>query len=159
MKYIVRQKIWSFKDKFIIRDEFENDRYMVESKIFTLGNQLHLYDMHGNSLLFIKQKLFRLLPEYEIYSGDQLFAILKKKLSFFKAKIDIDQNGTAYNIAGDIWAHEFTVSCGGTVVATVSKTWFTWSDTYGVDVSAGENDAWILALVICIDQILYDKKG
>ena len=158
MKYVIKQKIWSFKDRFSIKDEHENDRFFVNGKFFTIGKQLHLEDIHGNPLFFIKQKLFKFLPVYEIYKGEQLFAVLKKKLSFLKAKIEIDQNGTPYYIAGDMWSHEFTISRGDTLVASVSKTWLSWADTYGVEIVEGENDALIVAMVICIDQILYDNK-
>jgi len=44
------------------------------------------------------------------------------------------------------------------VVASVSKQWLSFSDTYGVDTVGGENDAFIIVMVICIDQILHDDK-
>jgi len=39
-------------------------------------------------------------------------------------------------------------------VATVSKQWFTFTDTYGVDVAAGEDDVLILASSVVIDMAL-----
>ncbi|HOY30977.1 MAG TPA: LURP-one-related family protein [Bacteroidales bacterium] len=159
MRYIIKQKVWSLADRFTIKDEYENDKFFVTSKYFTLGRKLYLEDVHGNSLFYIEQKLFKILPVYEIYKGDQLFAVLRKKLAFLKARIEIDQNGTPYFIAGDVLSHEFTIVRADTVVACVSKTWFAFADTYGVEISTGENDAFIIALTICIDQILYDKKS
>ena len=41
----------------------------------------------------------------------------------------------------------------GTKVAEVSKKWFRVRDTYGVEVAAGQNDALILAITVCIDQM------
>lgn len=158
MKYIIKQKAWSFKDRFSIKDEFENDRFMVDSKLFSLGDQLYLTDMYNNPLYYIKQKLFKILPVYEIYTGDMLYAVLKGKFTFLKPKIEVDQNGTPYYIAGKTLAHEFTIMRGDTLVANVSKQWSTLSDTYGVNIVSGENDAFLIALVICIDQIIYDKK-
>jgi uncharacterized protein YxjI len=158
MKYVIKQKIWSFKDKFNIKDEFGHDSYMVESKFFSVGNQLHVTDMQSNPLFFIKQKIFRLLPSYEIYKGEILYAMVKRKFTLLKPRIVIDQCGTLYDISGDIFSHEFTISRNGVTVATVSKTWLTISDTYGVDIVTGENDSWIITLVICIDQILHDHR-
>ncbi|HNW69452.1 MAG TPA: LURP-one-related family protein [Bacteroidales bacterium] len=158
MKYIIRQKIWSVKDRFSIKDEFENDRFFVESKFLTLGNKLYLLDAYGNQLFYIEQKLFKIMPVYEIFSGDQLFAVLKRKFSFLKPKVEIDQNGTFYLISGNALAHEFTITRGNTLVARVSKEWFAFSDTYGVDIVSGENEAFILSLVICIDQILHEDN-
>lgn len=156
MKYIIKQKVFSLTDKFSIKDENENDRFFVNAKFFTIGKKLHLEDIHGNPLFYIEQKLFKLLPVYEIYSGEKLFAVLKKKFSFLKPKIEIDQNGNPYFISGDTWSHEFTVLRGDTVVASISKKWLSFSDTYSLDIVSGENDAFIISMVICIDLIIYD---
>lgn len=40
-------------------------------------------------------------------------------------------------------------------VAQVSKEWFVFSDTYGVEVSDEENQVLILAIVIVLDEVLY----
>jgi uncharacterized protein YxjI len=37
------------------------------------------------------------------------------------------------------------------VVARVSKKWFSWSDTYGVDVAEGEDDVLILVCAVVVD--------
>jgi len=158
MKYIVRQKVFSLTDRFSIKDEFENERFVVNSEILTLAKKLHLEDNAGNALFYIEQKLFRFPAVYEIYQGEKLYASLKRKLSFLKPRIEIDQNGTPYYIAGDAFSHEFTVTRGNTVVAAISKKWFAFSDTYGVEVSGNEPAAFIMALVICIDEIIYHGK-
>jgi len=158
MKYIIRQKMFTLAAKYSIKDEFENDRFAVDSDLFTIGKKLHLTDMASTPLFFIKQKLFNFLPVYEIYKDDQLFSTLKKKLSFLKPKIEIDQNGTPYFISGDIWSHEFTISRNDVTIASVSKQWFTFTDTYGLEVSGFENDAFVIALVICVDEIIYSGK-
>ena len=42
--------------------------------------------------------------------------------------------------------------CGRSLtVATVSKAWMTIRDTYGIDISDGENDLLILAAVLALD--------
>jgi uncharacterized protein YxjI len=155
MKYLIRQKIFSLTDRFSIRDEFENDRFYVNGEFFAIGKKLHLEDTKGNVLYFIKQKLFNFLPVYEIYVGELLYATLRKKFTFLKPKIEIDQNGTPYYISGDTWSHEFTISRNDTPIASISKKWFAFADTYGVEIIGHENEAFIIAMVICIDEIIY----
>ena len=42
----------------------------------------------------------------------------------------------------------------------MSKQWFSWSDTYGVDVAQGEDDILILASTVVIDMAVHpDQKG
>jgi uncharacterized protein YxjI len=43
-------------------------------------------------------------------------------------------------------------------VATVSKRWVAWADTYGVDIAAGEDDVLILASTVVIDMICHGEK-
>jgi uncharacterized protein YxjI len=52
---------------------------------------------------------------------------------------------------GNLLDHEYTFTRGGQVVAEVSKKWFSWTDSYGIDVSEGEDDALILACAVVID--------
>ncbi|WP_304943498.1 LURP-one-related family protein [Vallitalea guaymasensis] len=47
----------------------------------------------------------------------------------------------------------------GNIVATVSKEFFSFSDTYGVDVNDNEDYGFIIALVIVIDQIIHDNNN
>ncbi len=50
-----------------------------------------------------------------------------------------------------LFEHEYTISRGGQVVAEVSKQWFSLTDTYGVDIAAGQDDPLILACVLALD--------
>jgi len=63
-----------------------------------------------------------------------------------------------YSIDGNFWGMEFSILKSGTPVAQVSKRWFSWSDTYGVDISDDEDYAFILSLVIVIDQVIHDNN-
>jgi len=43
-------------------------------------------------------------------------------------------------------------------VATISKKFFSLADTYGVEVAANEDQAFILALAIVIDQVIDENE-
>jgi uncharacterized protein YxjI len=158
MKYEIKQKIFSFGDKFIIRDEIESPRYAVRGQIFSFGKKLSIEDLDGNELVYIEQKLFKFLPEYNIYIKGEQVATVKKEFTFFAPRFNIESNMGNYDMQGEIFSHEFEILKGYDVVASVSKQWFSFSDTYGVDISENENQAFMLALVIVIDQVLYDNK-
>jgi uncharacterized protein YxjI len=57
---------------------------------------------------------------------------------------------------GNIVDHEHRIERDGDQVAEVSKRWFRIRDTYGIEIGAGENDALLLAVVVCIDQMSRD---
>ncbi len=158
MKYRVSQKIFSLGDKFTIKNELNTDCYNVVGQIFSFGNKLRLYDMAGRELFYIEQKLFRFLPEYYIFSENNEVAKVRKEFTFFKPAFSITSRYGNIIIQGNVFAHEFTISVNGKVMARVSKEWFSFRDSYGVDISDDLDHAFILALIIVIDQTLYDGK-
>ena len=116
-----------------------------------------------SGVIKIQQELLHLHPTYNILSArqedsDRQLATLKKKFTFFKHKFEIDSVYGQYSIEGDIFAHSFVLNKNGYTVATVSKQFFSFSDTYGVEISGTEDHAFILALIIVIDQVLHDNK-
>lgn len=158
MKYEIKQKIFSFGDSFTVKDENDNPRYAVRGQVFSFGNKLSIEDLEGNELVYIEQKLLKFLPEYSIYISGEQVATVKKEFTFFSPKFFIESTMGSYNIHGEIFSHEFEIIKNEETVANISKQWFFFSDTYGVDISEGENQAFMLALVIVIDQVLYDNK-
>lgn len=160
MRYLLKQKVFSFTDSFIIKDEEDREAYSVKGQLFSFGHKLSFCDMSGNELVFIKQKLMNFSPTYEIYVRGQLYAVIKKELfTFFKCRFNIEViEGTPLEVEGDFLDHEYEVLMQGRSVARVSKKWFSFSDTYGIDIAPGQNDLIILSLAVAIDLICHDNK-
>ncbi|CAF3150934.1 unnamed protein product [Rotaria socialis] len=164
-RYQIREKIFSLGDNFKIKDEIGQDVYTVRSKLFSAGDKLVLEDMAGNRLIKVQQELFHLHPTYKILSArdgdpDRELAIIKKKFSFLHHKFDIDSAYGQYSLEGeDIFAHSFALRKAGVTVASVSKKFISLSDTYGVEIVTDEDQAFILALTIVLDQVLYDNDS
>ena len=70
----------------------------------------------------------------------------------FRASFTVDVPGPDdLEAQGSFMDHEYTFTRGGKTVATVSKAWFSFTDSYGVDVAPGEDDVLILASTVVID--------
>lgn len=158
MVFQIKEKIFSFGDNFNITDDYGNVQFVVEGQVFSLGNKLRLLDTTGNELFYIEQKLFKFLPEYTIFQGDRDVATVKKKLSLFGSKFIIDSDYGEFEIDGQPFDYDFELWKNGRNVADVSKRFFSFSDTYGVSISDEEEYAFILALVIVIDQSVHDDN-
>ncbi len=156
MRYLIRQKVFSFRDSFIIKNEFEEECFKVHGKILSFGNKLHLTDMQDKELFYIEQRLFKFLPEYTIYQNGTSIARVKKNLTLFRPSFNINSTYGDFNIDGNFYAYDFTIFKNGSPAAIISKKWFSFSDTYGVDISDNENTAFMLSLVIVLDQIYHD---
>lgn len=160
MKYYIREKVFSFGDKFTIKNEQGQDMYWVQGKVFSIGNKLKIYDNSDREVVYIEQALFKFLPEYNIYYGDNMIGKVKKQFTFFSKKFDIWSSLGDYSIEGDFFAHDFDIIKHGVGrIATITKGWFTFGDCYEIDVAEGENHPFILSLVIIIDQVLHEDRG
>jgi uncharacterized protein YxjI len=125
-----------------------------------LGDKLSFQDLQGNELVFIRQKLLSFGPTYELYRNGSLAAVVKKKhFTLFRCKFSIDVPGPDdLEASGDFLDREYAFKRGGREVATVSKRWFSFTDTYGVEIADGEDAVLILASTVVIDMICHDEE-
>lgn len=159
MRYVMRQKLISLGDDFTIKDEAGRDVYFVDGKAFSIREKLVMKDMAGNELASVRQKLLTIGKTYEIWRDGQLAATVRKQLfTLLRAKFEVDVPGPDdLEAQGDLLDHEYTFTRGGQVVARVSKRWFSFRDSYGVDIAEGEDDVLILAATVVIDMAVHDQ--
>ena len=160
MRYVMKQKLFSWGDDFKIKDAQGRDVFFVDGKAFTLRDKLSFQDLNGNELVFILQKLLSLGPKYEIYRGGNLAAVMKKHLfTLFRCKFSVDVPGPDdLEAKGSFLDHEYAFWRGDRSVAEVSKKWFSWTDTYGVDINEGEDDVLLLASTVVIDMVCHQES-
>ena len=161
MRYVMKQKLFCWGDDFRIKNEAGEDVFFVDGRAFSIGNKLSFQDLQGNELAFIRQKLLSWGPTYEITRGGQLLAVVKKHLfTLFRCKFTVDVPGPDdLEAQGSFLDMEYSFECVGRRVAEVSKRWFTWTDSYGVDIAEGEDQVLILAATVVIDMVCHpDNK-
>ncbi|MEE2826185.1 MAG: LURP-one-related family protein [Planctomycetota bacterium] len=157
MIYRIKEKFWSWGNDFAITDQFGTPRFLVDGQAFSWGDKLSFQDSQGNELAFISQKLLSFQPCYQILVNGNLFAEVVKEFTWFKKKFTLDVPGpNDYEIDGSFWEHEFEFRRSGRRVASVSKSYWDWTDSYGVDIIEDEDDVSILCACIVIDQVLHD---
>lgn len=157
MNFYLKQHVFTFGDQFTIYDRNENPRFLVEGEVFSFGKKLHITDPAGNELLYIEQKPFSFLPTYYIYRNGREIAEVIKEFTFFKQEYTI--NGLNWHVTGDVFDHEYSLDDGNRTVATVSKEWFTWGDTYEISVDDSVEPILALAVVLVIDACLESKNN
>src|SRR3954465_14948087 len=160
MRYVLKQKFWSWGDDFVIKTADGQDAFFVDGKAFSIGDKLSFQDMNGNELAFIRQKLLSWGPTYEIYRNNELQAVVKKKLiTFIHCRFIVDVPGPRdLEAKGSFTDHNYEFTRDGQRVAEVSKRWFAWADTYGVDIAEGEDDVLILASSVVIDMVCHGDQ-
>jgi len=159
MRYVIKEAFWSLGRDFHIVNDRREDVFFVDGKAFSWGSKLSFQDLQGNELAFISQRLLSWKPTFQIYRSGELFAEVVKEFSWLNKRFTLDVPGpNDYTIDGSFWEHDYTFTRKGQVVATVSKAYWAWTDTYGVETVEGEDDVSILCAAIVIDQVLHDEK-
>ena len=158
MRYLLKQRLFSFGDDFTIKDESGNAVFQVDGKAFTiLREKLAFEDMQGQELAFIRERIIALTPSYEILRHGEVVAVVKKDLiNLFRCGFTVDVPGPDdLEAQGSLLDHEYTFTRGSRTVATVSKRWFSFTDTYGVELESSEDPVLILASTVIIDMICH----
>ena len=157
MRYVMRQKMWSLGGDFTVKDEAGTDRFYVAGKVLSLRHEMVFEDADRRPVATVRKRLLSFGNAYDIYHGEQLYAVVKEgwlPLVRYRFTVDVGDDGAGPGdlaIAGDFSSHEYTFEQDGQVVATVSKRWFSWTDTFGVDVADGADDVLVLACTVVVD--------
>ena len=157
MNLYLKQHVFTFGDQFTVYDKNGNPRFLVEGEVFSFGKKLRITDLAGIELIYIEQKVFSFLPKYYIYRNGQEIAEVIKEFSFFSENYTI--NGLGWYVSGDIFDHDYSIEDGTKTVATISKEWFTWGDTYAISIDDSIEPILALAVVLVIDACLEAKKN
>jgi uncharacterized protein YxjI len=153
--YQMREKLFSIGEDFWIENQAGDKEFKVDGKAMRLRDTLILEDSSGAELFKVQKKALRVRDTMEIEHDGKTVATVKKALVHVvrdRFAIEVD-GGDDLEAKGNIVDHEYKIERDGDHVAEVSKRWFRVRDTYGIEIGPGENDALMLAVVVCIDQM------
>jgi len=153
MRYVIREKFFRLGEDSRITDEYGRPVFEVDGKVLSLHHTLVMRDMAGREVAKVQKHVISLRPTFEISrNGQEIAEVRKKLISPFVDRFTIDIPGPDdLEMKGSLLEHDYTIMQRGQVVATVSKRWIALTDTYGVDIAPGQDDALILASVLALD--------
>ena len=154
-KYRMREKVFALGDDYWVENDAGERAFKVDGKVLRLRDTLVLEDASGAELYKVQKKLLHIRDTMRIELGDEPVATIKKALiTPFRERFSIAlEGGEDMEAKGNIVDNEYKIERGGDRVAEVSKRWFRVRDTYGIEIAPGEDDAFILALTVCVDQM------
>jgi uncharacterized protein YxjI len=153
----IKQKVLSLSGKFTVKDEQEKDVYYVEGSFMKVPKTYSIMNPAREEVALITKKMFSFLPKFFVEVNGQEVLTIKKELSFLKPRYTIDAAGI--DVQGNWWEMSFQVLQHGEVVGQVSKEWFTWGDSYKVQILNEEMESIIIALVVAIDCVKADQAS
>lgn len=157
-KYQMREKLFAVGDDFWIETDGGDRAFKVNGKALRVRDTLVLETPSGEELFTIQEKKVRVRDTMDIEADGRKVATVKKALvTPLRDRFSIAvEGGEDMEAKGNIVNHEYRVERGGDKVAEVSKKWFRVRDSYGVEVAPGQDEALLLAVVVCIDQMSHD---
>jgi uncharacterized protein YxjI len=161
MRYLVRERLFDIKDDFWVTDEDGRRVFFVNARLVSLHHTLVLEDAAGRKLASIKHKLLTFTDAINIEHDGAVVATVHRAVFsplHHRAHIDLRDGGGRLEAVGNIIDKDFEIRDGDQVVARISRKWFTIRDAYGVDVAPGQNDAFIIAIAVCLDRIHHDEE-
>ena len=148
MKLYVNEKIFSFHNRFYVKDENDKDVYEISSKIISLGDKTTINDMEGNKIAYIEQEILHLTPHYNVYINDILEFQIIKKFQLFKNDYTLN-NG--YRVDGNFFMLDFKVFDDNNIqIGSIKRKFISIGDKYEIEINDISKKEIVLAIIVAI---------
>ena len=152
-RYQMREKLLAIGDDYWIENESGDKVFKVNGKAVRFRQTFILEDPNGDELAKIQERKLSVRDKMHIECGPTSATVHKAMLGI-RDRYTIDpDNGENLHAHGNFVQHEYEIERDGETVATISKKWFRVRDSYCVEIGAAENQAFLLAITVCVDEM------
>ena len=156
----IKQKAFSFGDKYKVFDEKGNVKFFVSSKIFSIHHVKYIYDADNNFVMTIFRKCSGIIPQYFVYDeNDEIMETIIVKFSVNK-DFDVEANKVNnYSVRGDFYGLNLQFYNGEEEVVSLSKKLFQFVDSYEIKIYNLSYTKYIVGFVIAFDNCVHNRKS
>ncbi|XVF65904.1 hypothetical protein PTKIN_Ptkin09bG0288200 [Pterospermum kingtungense] len=173
----IQQKVLTIaENNFDITDVNGTPIFKVKGKLFSIRDRRVLLDAAGNPLVSLKQKILTVHRRWQVFRGDSnnsndlLFSVKKSSLLQMKTTLDVflasntSESQPDFKIKGGWHESGCTIYAGDAIIAQMHRKHNVQSvvfgaDSYGVTAYPNVDYAFIVSLVVVLDEINADRKG
>jgi uncharacterized protein YxjI len=158
-RFQLRQRLISIGEDYDIRNERGQPVFHVDGKILRIRETFVITDPQGQEVVTVKQKLLAIRETMTLERGGETIASVHKALlRLLRDKFIIDvKSGDRLVATGSFLEHNYRIRRGRKTVATVSKRWFSFRDTYGIQIEPGEDIGLLLGVAVILDEVTHDE--
>ena len=155
VRYRMREKLFAIGEDYWIETEEGERAFKVDGKALRVRDTFVLKDTAGEDLFKAQAKKLHIRDTMEVErDGDTVATIKKALITPLRDRFSIElADGGELSAKGNIVDHEYKIERDGDTIAEVSRRWFRIRDTYGIEIAPGEDDALIVAMTACIDEM------
>ena len=101
MKLVLKEKVFTLKERFNVTNEEEQTLYTIEGKLLSWGHQLDIADASGAHVAHVRQKVLALLPRYFITCEGMEEMELKGHLNIVHPHYTLETPDGDWEVRGD----------------------------------------------------------
>ncbi len=159
-KYFLQQKAFSLKDKYNVYDEDEEIIYKISSNFQLINFQCSIKNSQDEECLKVISEVMNVIPKYQIVKNNFTVAKVKKKVSFLKHRFEISSEYGNFKIENNgFMSLNFNLWKDNLIIANISKEFIKLTDYYVIDILEDIQPEFVVALVITIDNALYNGNN
>ncbi|MGH7179183.1 MAG: LURP-one-related/scramblase family protein [Tepidisphaeraceae bacterium] len=153
MRYAMKERVFAHGRDYTVRDEAGRAHFVVGGVVIDNTERLSFRDTKGREMAFVRNRNSTSGPAIDVFYADELCTSAHPRyVTPYYCRFSLDTPGPDdLEAHGNLSGHEYVFKRGNDVVAVVSKAWFPWGQTYGVDVSKSEDEVLILACSAVVD--------
>jgi uncharacterized protein YxjI len=154
-RYRMREKLLSIGDDYWIETEGGERAFKVDGKALRARSTFVLQSPSGDELFKIQKRELRIRDTMKVErDGDTIATVKKALVTPFRDRFTVElEAGGELSAKGNVVDHEFEIERDGDKIAEISKRWFRVRETYGIEIAPAQDDALILSLTVCIDEM------
>jgi uncharacterized protein YxjI len=158
-RYQMRESMLDVGDDFWIENDDGQKVFKVDGKAISRRDAMIIENSDGRALYRVEwRRLGRDNMAIE-RDGDTVASVKKAMLSPFGDKFKIEmKDGEDFTAKGSITDREYEIERDGDKVAEVSKKRFKLRDTYAIEIAAKQDDALIIAITVCVEQMTHGDE-
>lgn len=156
MTLFIANKLFSLHGHSTVVDENGNNVYFIKGKLFSPTYKKYVCDMEGNRLYTVRNKYFHLFTRKALIYDAEGKKLLKLVQKFFSVgpKFYTRYYPDELYFDGSFGGFNYTVSRNGKEIASIHHPFTVMVDKFQVDIAEGEDPAFLVALIIAVDNII-----
>lgn len=158
MKLYIKNKVWSLRGSSSVKDEGGNDVFIVKGKFLSITHVKRIKDTSGNMLYKVRNKFVNLFSRSAYINDGDGSRVAKVERKFgFKNRIIVHGYKDEIAVEGDFLSWTLDIYRNGDKIGEIRRE-FNLFDSFVLETSTEDDAAFMVALVIAIDNI-FDSRS
>ena len=97
------------------------------------------------------------LPKFYISRNNIDVAQVIKQFTILREEYTVE--GLGWTVTGNFSAHNYEITSNRQKIASISTRWFSWGDTYEIDISDDADEVMAICVVLIIDAVIAQSES